>query len=163
MMNHAAYIKWHQRDDSNRASTQTYIPDECMHCPHFLKMAKNPTLKVVSFNELSAEYGTVDFQDCLADFIAQVNHPGVSAAVLRRHSADTLLPFRTVPVFHRIKFTTSNDSDISDICDGVIIRPKHVDTHRCKVPSRFDTVVVWGEHKAGMHGNNGEFSVPMIP
>ena len=145
MLNHAAYLKWHQQDDSNQASTQTYTPNEHVHCPCFLKMAKNPTLKAVSFNKLSAEYGAVDFQDCLTDFIAQVNHPGVSAAVLRRHSADTLLPFQTVLVFHQIKFTSSNDSDNSDICDGVIIQPKHVDTHRHNVKKQPSQDVLHGD------------------
>ncbi|KAF8259154.1 hypothetical protein EI94DRAFT_1774000 [Lactarius quietus] len=140
MMNHMAYIKWRQQDNSNRASAQTYTPNECVHCPRFLKMAKNPTLKAVTFNELSEEYGAVDFQDCLADFIAKLNYPGALAAVLRRQAADTLLPFRTVLVFHRIKFTTSHDSDNTDFCDGVIIRPKHIDTHACKVPSSNDTL-----------------------
>ncbi|KAF8263319.1 hypothetical protein EI94DRAFT_1772973 [Lactarius quietus] len=141
MMNHAAYIKWRQQDNSNRASAHTYTPNE--------RMAKNPTLKAVTFNKLSAEYGMVDFQDCLADFIAKLNYPGALAAM------DTLLPFRTVPVFHRIKFMTSHDSDNTDFCDGMIIWPKHIDTHARKVPLRFDTVVVWGEHNAGMHTNNG--------
>ncbi|KAF8257271.1 hypothetical protein EI94DRAFT_1759519 [Lactarius quietus] len=155
MMNHAAYIKWRQQDNSNRASAQTYTPNEHVHCPCFLKMAKNPTLKAVTFNKLSAEYCMVDFQDCLADFIAKLNYPGALAAVLCCQAVDTLLPFRTVPVFHRIKFMTSHDSDNTDFCDGMIIWPKHIDTHARKVPLRFDTVVVWGEHNAGMHTNNG--------
>ena len=50
-------------------------------------MARNPTVKVVSFDNLSVKYGAVDFQDCLADFIAQVNYPGASAAVLHQHVA----------------------------------------------------------------------------
>ncbi|KAF8263176.1 hypothetical protein EI94DRAFT_1878699 [Lactarius quietus] len=138
MMNHMAYIK----------CAHTYTPNERVHCPRFLKMAKNPTLKAVTFNKLSAEYGAVDFQDCLADFIAKLNYPGASAAVLRHQAVDTLLPFQMVLVFHRIKFMTSHDSDNTDFCDGMIIRPKHIDTHRCKVPSRFDTVVVWGHRIA---------------
>jgi hypothetical protein len=36
----------------------------------------------VSFEDLSEKYGAVDFQDCLADFIAQLNHPDTSAAAL---------------------------------------------------------------------------------
>ena len=44
-------------------------------------MVRNPTIKAVSFDDLSVKYGTVDFQDCLVDFIAQVNNPGALVAV----------------------------------------------------------------------------------
>lgn len=154
---HSAYMKWRQRSQerSHQASPQTSIPNERLHCPRFLKMARHPTVKAVSFDDISAKYGAVDFQDCLADFIAQVNYPGASAAVLRARSADTLLPFRSVPVFHRIKFTSSVSGD-SETNDAVIVRPEHVDTHGRAVPSRFDTVIVRGQN-AVIHGNNGEF------
>jgi hypothetical protein len=150
---HAAYMKWRQRCHQARPRTST--PDERLHCPRFLKMARNPTVKAVSFDDLSVKYGAVDFQDCLADFIAQVNYPGASAAVLRARSADTLLPFRSVPVFHRVKFTSSDAGD-SDTNDAVVVRPEHVDTHGRTVPSRFDTVIVCGRN-AVMHGTDGEF------
>ena len=119
-------------------------------------MAHNPTVKAVSFNDLSAQYGAVDFQDCLADFIAQLNYPGASAAALHTRSADTLLPFQSVPVFHRIKFTSGDASD-SGTNDAVIVQPEHVDTHGRTVPSQFDTVIVRGGHNAVMHGNDGEY------
>ncbi|KAN0141046.1 hypothetical protein V8E53_000802 [Lactarius tabidus] len=152
--NHSVYIKW--RQENHQASPQTSTPDERLHCPHFLKMVRNPTIKAVSFEDLSVKYGAIDFQDCLADFIAQVNNPGASAAVLRARAADTLLPFRSVPVFHRIKFANSNAHD-SEIVDSVVVRPEHLDTHGRTVPSRFDTVVVQDGHntEALVHGNNG--------
>jgi hypothetical protein len=157
--NHSAYIKW--QHENHQASPQTPTPDERLHCPRFLKMARNPTIKSVSFEELLVQYGAINFQDCLADFIAHVNNPGASAAVSRACAADTLLPFRSVPVFHRIKFSTGHAGD-SEICDSVVVRPEHLDTHGCTVPSRFDTVVVQDGHNTQtlVHGNNGEFQVP---
>ncbi|KAH9066109.1 hypothetical protein EDB83DRAFT_2506349 [Lactarius deliciosus] len=71
----------------------------------YLKMTLHPTVKAVMFDELAAGYGAVDFQDALADFIALINYP-----------ADTLLPFRSVPVFHRIKYASEN----SEIVDNVM-------------------------------------------
>ena len=153
---HTAYMKWRQQSHQAHPQTQTSTPHERLHCPRFLKMAHNPTIKAVSFDDLSAQYGAVDFQDCLADFIAQLNYPGASAAALRTRSADTLLPFRSVPVFHRIKFTSGDASD-SGTNDAVIVRPEHVDTHGRTVPSRFDTVIVRGGHNAVVHGNDGEY------
>ena len=151
--NHTAYIKWRQQ--SHQASPRMSTFGKRLYCPRFLKMARNPTVKAVSFDTLSSKYGAVEFQDCLADFIAKLNHPGASAAVLRTRSADTLIPFRSVPVFHRIKFTS--DANGSDTNDSVVVRPEQFDTHGRTVPSRFDTVIVCGEHDATMHGNNGEF------
>ena len=65
----------------------------------YLKMAQNPTMKA-TFKELAAKYGAINFQDDLADFMAQTNYPGASAAVLCTRAADTLIPFQLVPVFH---------------------------------------------------------------
>ena len=153
--NHSLYIKWWQEDE---ASLQTPNPDNRLHCPRFLKMVQNPTIRTVSFDDLAVKYGTVDFQDCLVDFIVQVNNPGASAAVLGARAADTLLPFRSVSVFHQIKFSTSN-TDNSKICDSVVARPEQLDTHGCMVPSRFDTVVVHDAHNSRtiIRRNNGEF------
>jgi hypothetical protein len=118
------------------------------------KMTKHPTLKAVSFETLAEQYGASEFQDALADYIARINHPGASAATLRARASDTLIPFRTVPVFHRIKFTSA--SNISEIVDSVVIRPEQIDTRGRIVPPRFDTVLVRGTHQDVMHGNNGE-------
>ncbi|KAH9049439.1 hypothetical protein EDB84DRAFT_1666988 [Lactarius hengduanensis] len=120
----------------------------------FLKMTQHPTVKAVTFDELAMNYGAVDFQDALADFIALINYPSASAVALRSRAADTLLPFRTVPVFHRVKFSSREKSEDSEIVDSVVIRPEQKDAHGRTVPERFDTVLVRGRQDV-MHGNNG--------
>jgi Plavaka transposase len=153
MHTHAAFIRWRQHND--RAPTRDLVP---MAPPkaqlRHHKMTKHPTLKAVSFETLAEQYGASEFQDALADYIARINHPGASAATLRARASDTLIPFRTVPVFHRIKFTSA--SNISEIVDSVVIRPEQIDTRGRIVPPRFDTVLVRGTHQDVMHGNNGE-------
>ncbi|KAN0135940.1 hypothetical protein V8E53_006392 [Lactarius tabidus] len=67
--NHSAYIKWQQ--ENHQAGPQTPTPDECLHCPCFLKMVWNLTIKAVSFEDLSVKYITFDFQDYLTDFITR--------------------------------------------------------------------------------------------
>ncbi|KAH9168125.1 hypothetical protein EDB89DRAFT_1889949 [Lactarius sanguifluus] len=149
---HMAYVKWRQQ--SSNMTTQIQVPLGPLQARvRYPKMARHPSIKAVSFDALAERYGAVDFQDALADYIAQVNHPGASAATLRARAADTLLPFRTIPVFHRIKFTTGN-SDDSEIVDSVVVRPEQNDTHGCVIPSRFDTVLVRGTRQ-DIHGNNG--------
>src|SRR6266702_113346 len=152
---HMAYIDWRQQGDNT--TTQISVPLGPLQARlRYPRMSRNPSIKAVSFDTLAERYGAVDFQDALADYIAEVNHPGASAATLRARAADTLLPFRSIPVFHRIKFTSTSNSDNSEIVDSVVIRPEQNDTHGSVVPSRFDTVLVRGRHQA-IHGNNGEF------
>ncbi len=151
---HSTFIKWRQQSD--HANIQ---PAKPIGPPHpgtwSLKMTRNPTLKAVSFDELAQKYGAIDFQDVLADFIAQTNHPTVSGARLSALAADTLIPFRSVPVHHRIKFT---DTDNSEIVDVVQVRPEAKDARGRPVPARFDTVLVHSKSQDSvMHGNNGEF------
>jgi hypothetical protein len=110
----------------------------------YLKMTLHPTIKSVSFNILAQKYGATAFQDALADYIARVNNPGASVANVRAKAKDTLLPFRSVPVFHKIKFVATRDRDNpnEDTVDAVHVRPEQTDSQGQIVPSRFDTVLV---------------------
>jgi hypothetical protein len=107
-----------------------------------LQMPENPTIKAVPFDDLAMNYGTIDFLDTLADFIARVNNPGASAVTLRAQGEDTLIPFCAVPVYHRIWFVAGGDRDTLDTVDAVHVRPERTDTHGQIIPSRFDTVLV---------------------
>ena len=115
-------------------------------------MSLHPTLWKVSFDDLAQRYGAIDFQDTLADFIAQFNNPTASAASLSTLAADTLIPFRSVPVHHRIKFT---DLDQTEIIDSIQVRPEQKDARGHLVPSRFDTVLV--RSKSEGSGIRGKF------
>ena len=118
-------------------------------------MARYPPLKAVSFNDLAQKYGAIDFQDALADFIAQTNHPTTSGAALAALAWNTLIPFHTVPVHHKIKFA---NSDGSEIMDTIQIWPEQKDKHGRTIPACFDTVLVRGKAQdAGLHGVNGKF------
>ncbi|KAH9018751.1 hypothetical protein EDB85DRAFT_2154249 [Lactarius pseudohatsudake] len=128
---HAAFIEWQQQRYPTSSPILTTGPPQV------------------------ASYGAVDFQDALADFIALVNYPGASVAMLRTRAADTLLPFRSVPVFHRIKYSSSETSEDSEIVDSAVIRPEQKDARGRTVPQRFDTVLIRGRHQDVMHGKNG--------
>ena len=150
---HALFVAWRQRaqQDHDRCSTPIGPP---VPVPRTLRMARHPSLKAVSFNDIAEKYHAMDFQDALADFIARINHPRASATALRTLAEDTLLPFRTVPVFHKIKFVSTN----SEVIDAVHIRPDQKDTRGRPIPSRFDTVLVRGGPQAGVQGSNGKFN-----
>ncbi|KAH9010812.1 hypothetical protein EDB84DRAFT_1590797 [Lactarius hengduanensis] len=150
VLQHTAFIKWWQQPVAEERSSQPPIGPSG-------PMTRNPSAKAVSFDQLSRKHGAIDFQDALADFVAQVNHPEASAAALRTLAADTLLPFRSVPVFYRIKFTSNRALGIgpdegtlqSAVIDAVHVRPEQRDTHGRSVPSRFDTVIVHHRHRLG--------------
>ncbi|KAH9040246.1 hypothetical protein EDB84DRAFT_1647334 [Lactarius hengduanensis] len=150
---HMMFIAWRQRAQYN--DTQYSEPTgPSKPVPRTVQMAQNLSLKAVSFNDLADKYGAFDFQDALADFIARLNlnHPQASATALRGLAEDTLLPFRHVPVFHKIKFVSTPDLDIIDV---VHIQPDQKDARRRTIPSCFDTVIVRGKPQDGAHVNKG--------
>jgi hypothetical protein len=112
-----------------------------------IKMARNPSKGRVLFDVLAKDYGALDFQDALADFIAQANNPGASGAALRHRAHDTHIPFSGVPVYHNMKFTNGSESDIVDV---VHVRPEQNDSRGRIIPGRFDTALV--------NGNKGNVS-----
>ena len=103
-----------------------------------IKMTEDPSKKAVPFLDISKKYGTASFQDALADFIASVNNPRARVRALHTYSANTLLPFRTVCVYHKIKFMTR-----SEIVDAVHVRLEWL-KNRWVTPARFDTVLIQG-------------------
>lgn len=152
---HAALIDWRQQSHEQHLQVREPFGPPCP-CARSIKMTQHPSVKAVSFDNLARNYGAFDFQDALADFIAQVNYPGASTAALRAHAANTLIPFRGVPVYHTIKFTESGTGTL----DAVHIRPEQKDTHGRIgriIPSRFDTVLVQNRGQDGTRdqGNKG--------
>jgi len=135
-----SFINWRQQQDRNQLTPQVHRPlgppRAHVQC---IKMAQHPSIKAVSFDDLARRYGAMDFGDELANFIAQVNNPSASAAVLRARASDTLIPFQAVPVFHNIKFTKDGNAEI---VDGVQIRPEQKDKRGRIIPPHFDTVLV---------------------
>ena len=142
---HLVVIKQRQevREESTQIPQPIGPPQPVARC---MKMALHPSSKAVSFDALANSYGAVDFQDTLADFIAQNNHPEASAMTLRGLAADTLIPFRAVPVYHKIKFHLYGHPDV---VDTVHIRPEQQDSRGRRIPSRFDTVLI---RQDGTHG-----------
>ncbi|KAN0137995.1 hypothetical protein V8E53_004214 [Lactarius tabidus] len=150
---HSSFIKWRQESNQERVPTLAWIGPPRAGA-RSLKMARNPTLKAVSFDDLARKYSATDFQDALADFVAQINNPTASGASLSALTSDTLIPFHTVPVHHRFKFT---NLDGSEIVDSVLVRPEQKDVRGRLIPSQFDTVLVRSKSTSQdfVRGNDG--------
>ena len=142
---HLAVIKQWQEvcEESTQIPQPIGPPQLVVLC---MKMALHPSSKAISFGALANSYGAVDFQDTLADFIAQTNHPRASVMTLRGLATDTLIPFHAIPVYHKIKFHLYGHPNV---VDTVHIRPEQQDSRGCQIPSRFDMVLVCQD---GMHG-----------
>ena len=107
-------------------------------------MAQSPSRKAVPFANIFGKYGAPLFQDVLADFVVAVKNPKLGACALCDCARNALLPFRTVQVYHNIKFTARNDAQEMEIVDAVYVRPEQRDRCGRIIPARFDTVLIQG-------------------
>jgi hypothetical protein len=148
---HAALVEWKQEhhDETPEARKDIGPPRAPTLC---IKMALHPSRKAVSFEVLAEKYGAVGFQDALGDFVALTNSPGASATARAHLSSNTLLTFRSVPVFQNIKFSESGKSGI---IDSVKARPEQKDSYGRTIPCRFDTVIVRGSQNTESQGIKG--------
>src|SRR6266702_864741 len=138
MHQHTAFIEWCKCGHSVLPTPLAYPRLNLMLYPF---LTTHPSEKGVTFEGLFNRYGAIDFQDAIADFIVQHNYPGLSASVARRRADNTLLPFRRVSVFHKVKFTIRKDSDPTT-ADVLHIRPEARNQHGNTIPGRFDTALV---------------------
>ena len=109
MYQRAAFLEWCKGGHG-------VLPTPPLAYPHLNLMlypflAIHPSEKGVTFEGLFNRHGAIDFQDALADFIVQHNHPELSAGVAWRHADNILLPFQRVSMFHKVKFTNHDHSD----------------------------------------------------
>ena len=109
-----------------------------------IKIAQDPTKKAVPFPDIFSKYGASIFLDALGDFIALINNPGLGVRALRTRSANTLLPFCTVRVYHHFKFVSASSAQGSEIVDAVYVRLEQKDKCGQIIPGRFDTVLIQG-------------------
>jgi Plavaka transposase len=159
LQQHGMRIKWRQQDLSATVPCRRPISIPPQRSTRYLKMTQNPSLRRVSFVDIVYNYGAVDFQDILGDFLAHLREPHLSGRALRNRGENTLIPFRHVPVFHKIKFRDIEGT----IIDSVHIRPEQVDRHGRTIPARFDTVLVRsGQHPVDTHGIQGKFESVVI-
>ena len=156
---HATFLDWQQQQQQQHLPTSA-LPQRPFTGPLqpitcHLKMARNPTLRRVLFEDVISDYGAIDFPDLLGDFLAHLLDPSLTGRALCNRGANTLILFNYVPVFHKIKFTNQDDITV----DSIHIWPEQVDGHGRIIPARFDTVLVrTGGQPDNAHGNQSRFS-----
>jgi len=102
----------------------------------------------VPFPDIFWKYNTPLFQNTLADFIADVNNPGLRVHALHTCAGNTLLPFCMVHIYHNMKFIAINDAQKWEIVDAVYVWPEQKDKQGQIIPVQFDTVLVQGSEQS---------------
>jgi Plavaka transposase len=151
MFRHEQYVKWQEFGSSISGPRLEWEPPglELGHCLH---MTKHPTVRAVPVNRLVEVYGATYFHLALARFIALANDPNLSHTQLEAKLCSIRIPFRAVPVWHRIKYLHEDPiSKTTVTSDSIHVQPSTTDSHGCMVPGHFDTVLV----NEGMGGDTG--------
>jgi hypothetical protein len=158
---HEKYIQW--RLIGNTARPHQPRPPE-MTFRRTQTMTKHPTVKAVTTDKVVNEYGATHFNESLARYVAKVTLPAnttVTARQLEDRAADIHIPFRTLPVFHKVKWLSADvrghdDSPVT--VDSVHARPGRSGTFASdSVAPRFDTVFV-NDGTGGSLGTKGKCS-----
>ncbi|KAJ7252923.1 hypothetical protein C8J57DRAFT_1187466 [Mycena rebaudengoi] len=141
---HEKYIQW-RLDGCPSPPIIESLPPGLVY-ERQLKMTKHPTLKAVRMTRLVSDYGAALFRDALARFVVRLNHPELSSAQVEANSQDLGFSFNSVPVYHRIKFTTQDPYSALDpestVVDSIHVQPAKILKNGEKLPPRFDTALV---------------------
>jgi hypothetical protein len=103
-------------------------------------------------DQLVEVYGATYFRPALARFITLANDPNLSRAQLEATLHGVRMPFRSVPVWHRIKYLREDPVSMTTMtADSIHVRPPTVNGNGKTIPGRFDTALV----NVGVGGNTG--------
>ncbi|KAJ7468863.1 hypothetical protein B0H11DRAFT_1627870, partial [Mycena galericulata] len=96
-------------------------------------------------------------------YIIQLTDPSLTRAQIERDSNSFEVPFNAVPVFQKIKFTTSDpyskDGPADNIVDSIHINPPKKLPTGDQIPARFDTALV-NTGDGGLVGSTGGVLLP---
>jgi hypothetical protein len=101
---HDKFVEWKQSDCPPPPIVENLHPG--MIYERKLTMPKHPMHKAVKFITLETEYSAPFFRDALSRYIVQLTEPALTAAQIEREAISFDVPFNSVPVFQRIKFST---------------------------------------------------------
>ncbi|KAG1896131.1 uncharacterized protein F5891DRAFT_1193363 [Suillus fuscotomentosus] len=111
-------------------------------------MTKHPSAKAINIDKLIEDYGATYFREALARYITQLSHtngPCLSSQTLDVLAHDVHLPFRSLPVFHKIKWLSVDTRDHGNTTvtlDSVHARPQW-SSGSSPLARRSDTALRW--------------------
>lgn len=140
MSRHAEYVSWRLAGSPLLQTVTPIVPGLDLH--RRMYMAKHPSKPAVYIEDIESQYGATHFRAALARYIISSNCPDISHASLESQIRHLRLPFRKIPVWHRIKWLQD---------DAYTGKTTTVDSvHACTprktsagiLPARFDTVLI---------------------
>jgi hypothetical protein len=145
VLQHQSYLDWRSGTGPNIT-----IQPKSMAFDGTPKLTKWPSAKAVDLDDLVSDYGATFFREALRRYLVLLKHTnaGTSLTLTRRQLEQevlyTDLPFTTLPVYHRIKFITTADSDnAKDVTlDTIHVRPNRKSKRGTLLPARFDTALL---------------------
>jgi len=150
ILRHQSYLEWCL---GNAARVMAHPPS--MAYNGVLTLTKWPSRRAVDLDEIVTKYGAVFFREALRRHIVLSKHSGpeLNRNQLERAILYADLPFTSVPVYHKLKFTTPVDSARTKrlTLDAIYIRPARQSKKGLDIPARFDTALV----NVGLGGETG--------
>jgi hypothetical protein len=145
------FINWRALASLNTLEKQHQYP--VLLPQRQVKMTKHPTVKSLRIERIISDYGATYFHEAFARFVVTTSFPALSLNQIERRASGVLLPTRSFPVFHTIKFV---DPITGSTLDAAHAKPARQDQRQRPVPGRFDTVLVRinSQHEAGIQGQS---------
>ncbi|KAG1743776.1 hypothetical protein EDD22DRAFT_982113 [Suillus occidentalis] len=129
IIRHDKYINWRCAGAEETMPYHLCPPD--MTFRRLQSVSKHPTAKAVSIDKLIEDYGATYFREALAHYITQLNHANdpipLHSQTLDVLAQDVHFPFRTLPIFHRVKWLSVDargHGDATATLDSVHARPQ---------------------------------------
>jgi hypothetical protein len=111
-----------------------------------LTLTKWPSKRAVDLDEIISGYGAVFFQEALRRHLVLSSHSGppLTSTQLERAITYLGLPFTSVHVYHKLKFTKPTNTTHTEhlTLDAIYVRPRHKTKKGTVIPARFDTALV---------------------
>jgi hypothetical protein len=141
ILRHDQYVQW-RLNGSPPPEPQEWLPPG-LELDRTLSMAKHPSVCAVPIDRLEHVYGAQFFRTALRRFVALSNEPHLTSAQLERKLWDIRLPFRTLPIWHKIKYLYLDPlTHAPSTADSIHSRPAKKDKRGRPVPGRFDTALI---------------------
>ncbi|THU80703.1 hypothetical protein K435DRAFT_695144 [Dendrothele bispora CBS 962.96] len=156
IMAHMKYITWRLGQRFDFPGAQRTETD--LKCTYSQKLTRFPTVKFVRFSRLQdvgeRGYGAVDFAMALKRFVVQFREPNLPANQVDDYARFVVLPFRSLPVWHKLKFVNFELFGKTTL-DSICAHPRRY-TKEGKVSqtARFDTALI----KVKSDPGNGDVS-----
>ena len=159
VLQHESYLGWCHGTQSN-----IILQSTDMAYNGTLTLTRWPSVRAVDLDDIVNKYGARFFREALRRYIILTRHSGpqLTRSQLERQILYVNIPFTTVPVYHRLKFTTPGDTTLAKrvTLDSIHVRPERRTKKGSTIPARFDTVLlnVGSGGETGVQGAFNKFS-----